>query len=311
MIWLIGAGGMSVDYVKVLAAQEQEFKVIGRSESSATTFEEKTGQKVVVGGVEKYLETSPQKPDAAIVSVGIDQLYNTTMMLLEYGVDKILVEKPGAKKVEEIRMLANLAREKNSKVFIAYNRRFYASVCKLKENLMAEGGITSFNFEFTEWAHVIETLNKPKDELSNWFLANSTHVVDLAFHLGGKPRELSSYVGGELEWHPSGAVFSGAGISVHGALFNYMANWSSAGRWSLEFLTKKSRYYLKPMEKIQRQLNGTIKIEPVEIESQLDDEFKPGLYLQTKAFLEGDSENLCHIDEHVESMTFYQKIANY
>lgn len=55
-------------------------------------------------------------------------------------------------------------------------------VCWLLKKIIAEdGGITSFNFEFTEWAHVIEKLDYPREVFENWFFVNSTHVVDLAF----------------------------------------------------------------------------------------------------------------------------------
>ena len=41
-------------------------------------------------------------------------------------------------------------------------------------------------FEFTEWSHNIRLkLNQQVKE--SWFLANSTHVVDLVFHLIGLP----------------------------------------------------------------------------------------------------------------------------
>jgi glutamyl-tRNA reductase len=68
MIWLIGAGGMSVDYVKVLKAQNQEFSVIGRSEKSALNFEEKTGEVVIVGGLDSFLQEKPELPDSAMLA---------------------------------------------------------------------------------------------------------------------------------------------------------------------------------------------------------------------------------------------------
>ena len=127
----------------------------------------------------------------------------------------------------------------NAKVFIAYNRRFYRAVSEAKRLIEGDGGVTSFNFEFTEWSHEIERLSKAPGVKEKWFLGNSTHVVDLAFFLGGKPSEISCYTQGGTDWHPTASLFSGAGVSEHGALFSYNANWESAGRWGVEVLTKK------------------------------------------------------------------------
>ena len=79
--------------------------------------------------------------------------------------------------------------------------------------------------------------------LEEWFLQNSSHVIDLAFFIGGHPTDLKSFVSAGASWHPSGTVFSGAGVTSSNALFSYNANWDSAGRWWVEFLTKENRYY--------------------------------------------------------------------
>jgi prephenate dehydrogenase len=48
-IWLIGAGAMAQDYIKVLNDLDVNLTVIGISENSAKLCEEKTSQKVIVG----------------------------------------------------------------------------------------------------------------------------------------------------------------------------------------------------------------------------------------------------------------------
>ena len=42
-----------------------------------------------------------------------------------------------------------------------------------KEIIAEDNGVTSFNFEFTEWSHEIEKLEKAPGVKENWFLANS------------------------------------------------------------------------------------------------------------------------------------------
>ena len=110
----------------------------------------------------------------------------------------------------------------------------------------------------------------------NWFMVNSTHVVDMAFLLGGFPKELESYTAGDCDWHPDSAVFAGSGVSEYGALFSYQANWLAPGRWSVEILTLNNRLVFRPLEKLQVQKPKSVAIEFVDIDDQLDVEFKPG-----------------------------------
>jgi predicted dehydrogenase len=114
------------------------------------------------------------------VSVGVEKLYEATKQLLQYGVKNILVEKPGAMIQNEFDKLTILAKAKNANVLIAYNRRFFVSILKAQEIIKNDGGVTSFNFEFTEWAHEIEILVKTDVMMEKWFLANSTHAVGVA-----------------------------------------------------------------------------------------------------------------------------------
>ena len=198
-IWLIGAGQMAIDYHKVLNDLEVPFTVVGRSESSAKLFSEKTGVKPFIGGLDNFLKTNPEKCTHAIVAVGVETLADITTVLLKYNISNILVEKPAGLNKKKIGSVAKLTKKKNANVYVAYNRRFYASVLKAKEIIEADRGVTSFNFEFTEWAHKIETLKTTEGIKKKWFLANSTHVIDLAFYLGGKPKEISSFMSGGLD----------------------------------------------------------------------------------------------------------------
>jgi predicted dehydrogenase len=221
-----------------------------------------------------------------------------------------LVEKPGGMNLNEIEKLNTLANEKNANVLVAYNRRFYASTLKAIKIIEEDGGVSSFQFEFTEWAHVIEPLKTPIPIKNKWFLANSSHVVDLAFYLGGKPKEISCYKSGNLSWHNT-SKFSGAGITNDEAVFSYHANWAAPGRWSLEILTNKHRLYFKPMETLQVQKLGTVNILPVDINDSLDKAFKPGLFLQTKSFLNNEFNNFCKINDQLDAMKYYNQMSGY
>lgn len=310
-LWLIGAGPMAVEYAKVLNNLEVSYLTIGRSMNNALSFKEKTGCEVISGGLSNFLDQKPGIPEYAIVATGVEALAETGMELIQAGVKNILCEKPGGINSMEIDKLSDYAKEKKANVLLAYNRRFYSSVEKALEIIQQDGGVSSFHFEFTEWSHVIEPLVKGKGVKENWFLANSTHVADLAFFLGGKPKEIKCFTSGSLRWHPSASVFAGAGVSESGALFSYQANWDAPGRWAVEILTKNHRLYLKPLEKLQIQKKGSVQLEFVDIDDRLDIEFKPGLYRQTKEFLAGNKNKFMNIQGQSAYMNIYNKIANY
>lgn len=305
-IVLVGAGYMATEYVKVLTAMQKDFVVVGRGEKSAKDCETKTGCVVHRGGIENYLKKLDGCPQSAIVAVSLAYLKCTAESLIKAGVRKILLEKPGGMNLKEISELDTLAKETKTDIYVAYNRRFYASVEKARKIIKEDGGVSSFNFEFTEWSHIIESANKPISELENWFLANSTHVVDLAFFLGGEPKELSSYVCGQMSWYSKASAFAGSGVTNDGAVFSYKANWKSAGRWSIEILTEKHKLLFEPLEQLKIQNRGEIKIEQVQIDDKIDLDFKAGLYKQVEAFISGDSAKMIDIHKQKKHIEIYQ-----
>lgn len=310
-VWLVGAGGMAVDYAKVLTALEAQTIVIGRGDRSAESFREKTGITVAVGGLEAFFATNPELPHCAIISVGVEGLADATLRLLAFGVRRILVEKPGALSSAEIAELGRVAAQKAADVLIAYNRRLYASTLRAKQIIEEDGGVKSMHFEFTEWSHVIGDLNKAEGVKPAWLLANSTHVIDLAFHLGGTPVNWHAYTAGGLDWHPASAVFAGAGQTDRGVLFSYQANWDAPGRWGVEIITAQHRLIFRPMESLQVMRKGAIAIEPIAIDDALDKMFKPGLYEQVRRFIAGDFQGLCTLDEQIDKWHLYNRIAGY
>ena len=184
--------------------------------------------------------------------------------------------------------------KKKTDVLVAYNRRFYNSVLHMKDFIKQDGGVSSMTFEFTEWIHKVKPLQRPSRVREHWLIANS-HVIDLAFHLCGKPKNWQCWQNGSFEWHSASARFCGAGITNKGIMFSYLSDWQSAGSWCLELMTAKRRYILKPLEKLQAIKLGNNLIENIELKDQMDIEFKSGLFLQTKKFLEKDSSLFCPI----------------
>ncbi len=301
---------MAQDYAKVLQALDTSFEVIGRGEASAITFDQATGITPRTGGVGVALQQA-SAPETAIVAVGVRQLAKTATALIEAGTRHILLEKPGGVNIEEIRQLHEVATRNDVDVWLAYNRRFYASTLKAEELIADDGGVTSVQFEFTEWSHKIRDLPKAPSVKERWFLGNSTHVVDLVFYLCGVPADWKYWHAGSLNWHPAAARFCGAGVTDRGVMFSYLADWESPGRWGIEILTRKRRLIFRPMEQLQVMHLGSVQIEPMEIESTLDKGFKPGLYRQTRAFLTEEASRFCFLPQQVRYAELYSQMGGY
>lgn len=305
-VLLVGAGNMAIEYAKILNALHVEFTVIGRGEKSAACFEQEIGKKVEIGGLEAVYDRLMIKPTHAIISTTLESLEENALFIVK-KVQYVLIEKPGAVNIQGMKKIVNEAKSYRANVYIAYNRRFYRSVMEAEKLIEHDGGLKSFLFEFTEWSHTIEKLNKTEFQLNHWFIGNSTHVIDTAFFFGGKPIEMSNFVSNPLTWHPKGSLYSGAGITEKGILFSYHANWKSPGSWKLELLTDKNRYIFRPFEKLHVQQLGSLTINEVEIDDEMDIKFKPGLYEQVRAFLYNThlSCRLLSAEEGLEMMGYY------
>ncbi|TGK30927.1 gfo/Idh/MocA family oxidoreductase [Leptospira gomenensis] len=312
-VLLVGTGYMGAEYARVLNALKIPFRAVGRSRTSCDVFFEKTGVQAIVGGLENFLTSDKdQSYSHAIVSSNTEFLGEHSALCLKSGIHKLLVEKPGGITTDDIEKLYSLSSAFNGEIFIAYNRRFYSSVIAAQRMIEDDRGVTSFTFDFTEWPHTIESLSLPILEKRNWVLRNSSHVIDLAFHLCGRPIELIPRSFGGLDWTPK-SIFVGVGVCENHVPFSYHSNWESAGRWGLEIQTKNRKIIFRPLEKLHIQMTKSVSIEEVVCdESGLDRLHKPGLYLQVKHWLEGETVRLCSLREHLDSIhTVYGPIAGF
>jgi len=291
---------MGIEYAKVLKGMRVPFDVVGRSATSADAFEKAIGIKPFIGGLRSFLdEYRVEQGTQAIIATGTEFLLHAIRLLVKSGVKEILIEKPAAVSIEELIENEKELKSLSGNFFVAYNRRFYQSVLTAEKLIQEDGGLKSLFFEFTEWSHSIE--NAPILDIvkSNWYFANSSHVVDTAFFLAGYPKTFYANAHeGQSRWHKQ-MIFSGSGVTTNNVLFSYMANWESAGRWGVELLTNRRKIILRPMEKLTVQERGSLEKKPFYIDDQLDIDYKPGLWNQVEAFLNNDHKRMLTLREHV------------
>jgi predicted dehydrogenase len=302
-VLLVGAGDMAAGYAAVLAALEAPCTVVGRSVAGCERFAAATGLPAVPGGLDAFLaeRATTEVPRQAIVAVDLVELAPVAHRLVAAGVERILLEKPGAMDAAGAAALAARAEQAGCEIRVAYNRRYYASTMRAAEIIEADGGARMVRFELTEWPERVVVPGRDPDVLARWFAVNTSHVVDLAFHLGGAPAELHPIVEGSLPWHPSAASFAGSGRTDTGALFVYSADWDGPGRWGVDVATGQHRLVLCPLEELKVQPRGTVTAEPVDIDDEMDRRFKPGLYRQVEAFVGAGAHRLPTLAQQAET----------
>jgi predicted dehydrogenase len=306
-ILVLGAGPIAVEYSKIVVALGHTPIVVGRGAARCEAFTRETGIAAEPGGFEAFFAKGKPNVEAAIIAVGEAHLGRAARAAMDAGIRRILVEKPGGLDSADIWAVVEKAQATGSDVRVAYNRRFLASTRRAREIIAEDGGVSSFCFEFTEWSHRIEPLEKEAAVKENWFLQNSSHVVDMAFYLAGWPAELSCLVSGKLSWHPH-AAYVGSGKTNVGVPFSYFADWQAPGRWWVDILTRKRRLIFRPLETLAIQPLGSVAINPETLDTEMDTMHKPGFFLQTKAFLV-TPQNLMSIAEQADHLAIYGQIS--
>jgi hypothetical protein len=171
--------------------------------------------------------------------------------------------------------------------------------------------VSSFHFDFTEAIVRIDPSSYDDATNQNWGIANSSHVIDTAFFLGGKPKwmECRQY-GNAIKWHPAGSIFTGMGETEKGIPFTYHAHWGCPGKWNIEIMTPKRKLLFSPMERLHQQVKGGFEKELVRLDYSIDTSFKPGFYLQVQQWIT-KCNNLKKIEDMPGELSILNHIFNY
>lgn len=302
-VLVIGTGPMSLEYVKVLRALGFAVEVKARSLSSASFYEKQNNVRVY----SEWNQIDLSQVREAIVAVPEEALAIETLNLIDLGVKKILVEKPGGLDFDDISRLSSAAVLNQSQVFIAFNRR-HTSISQVVRRLVRASDLQSFEFEFSERSHIIEHLGKPPEVLRNWFFQNSSHVIDLAFYIGGEPSQLTGRTNGGNDWHPAGTKFTGFGTTVSSVPFSYFSDWDAPGGWRMSFRLRGFSVYLDNLENARIVTPGSLSRALSAEKSFFDRNFKPGIYRQVRSFLSTTPQDIPTIDDQLKRLVFYKQI---
>ena len=310
-VLIIGAGYISNQYAHALSEMGiNDVTIVSKNKETSSKICNQYGFKPLFGGYENNLSNLP-KMDLVIVATPIMTLLPAAQYALENGQTNILIEKPGSLYSED---LISLSRKfPNANIQVAYNRLQYPNLHLLKDICKNEGGITSCTFTFTEWLDRIDLTKYPSSTLKRWGIANSLHVISMAFELIGFPKTFTPYQFGSLDWHPSGSVFVGSGISEKNIPFSYHADWNSSGRWGIEIMTSENAYRLIPLEELHVCKKNSTVWEKVQFQIACPN-VKQGLVEQLYLMLDEKTifnDNLVSLEKAVKFNKICEKIFGY
>lgn len=310
-VLIIGAGNIVNHYAFALSEMGiKNVTIISKNEKSSLKICNQYGFTPLFGGYENTLSNLP-KMDLVIIATPVPILLPAAQYALENNQTNILIEKPGSLYYKELISLSK--KFPNTNIKIAYNRLQYPNFHLLKKLSSNEGGITSCTFTFTEWIDKIDYAKFSPSLLERWGLTNSLHVISMAFELIGLPKILTPYQLGSLDWHPSGSIFVGSGISEKNIPFSYHADWNSSGRWGIEIMTNQNSYRLIPLEELYVCKKNSTTWEKVQFQTTYPNS-KQGLAEQLCLMLDADNtyhNNLVSLEKSIQFNKVCEQIFGY
>jgi hypothetical protein len=315
---IIGTGYMAFEYIKSILKLDISCTIIGNTKNTCDKLKQKIKDElnkeinIIKGGIENIVIINEYTH--AIIATPIELLEEHLLILLKYGIKNILIEKPGGLDFKNLNNICNDYSNRN--IFVAYNRRFYKTIQKALEIINQDDGVLSFTINITELIHLIDESKYNKKVLDKWVYSMTSHILDLAFYLGGIPNDITCHSNNKLKWHDSSAVFSGCGKTINNALFSYHGNWMSAGRWKIELYTKNHLILLCPLEELHIQKKGELHFNKIDCtNNEISNNIKEGVFEMVNEFMyikNNINNKLITLKKHCyNTLHFYKKIANY
>jgi predicted dehydrogenase len=308
-VLVVGAGYMAQEYIKYLKFLKKKITLIGKTKEKVNSLKLKFNLSSTYSGGLKNKNLSGKDFKYAIVAVNEKFAAKVIKLLIQNRVKNILIEKPGAKNINELINLNKLSKKNKCNIYLAYNRRFYESIEEVNKIIKKDKGILSADFSFTEWTKKISKAGFEKYLKKNWFYFNSLHLIDLIFFLIGKPKKINSnsyFFTKEFKNN----IFTGNGISTKNIPFSYHSNWISSGSWMINLYTKKRKIILSPLEEIKFQEINKLKIKKHFFKKRYDIKFKAGLGLMIDVFFTKKS-NLLKLNDYLRNFKYYSRICGF
>lgn len=182
-IGLIGLGVMGRNHLRVLSmlkGVQIAFLADLNQELSSHL-----GQLYGVPGISN-IRTSLHNVDAVVICTPTVNHAQTFLLAVEHGIRNLFVEKPLAATLDDVELIANMARKLNLNVQVGFIERFNPAVQRLKQVLDASGRVINVDFERT---------NKLSSRITDVDVVTDLmiHDIDLALHINGPAQSVVAH----------------------------------------------------------------------------------------------------------------------
>ena len=275
---VIGAGNIARMHLDVIKAS-RGMDVIGltsRTPRRAKELAQDYGIQSVFNTLEELVKAC--QPDALLVLVSSDQMYQVGRCALDYGIP-IFFEKPPALSLAETVDLVEIAKKNNVKTMVGFNRRYYSIFRNGLELIKEHGRLLGVAIEGHErfWKLSGSLSDIVRDR---WIYVNNIHTIDLLRFFGGEIKHIQSVANSYIE--KRGDQFVSAIEFETGTLGSFLSHWYSPGGWSVRLFGEGITAEFKPLEKGFWLDKNFVRHDFVS--DDWDIEFKPGFYQQMQAF---------------------------
>jgi predicted dehydrogenase len=304
---IIGAGSMAREHIR--AFQDiPSVRVAGihsRTRPRAEALAAEFGVPVVSDSVDALYDSTK----ADLVVVAVPELSTRDVMLACFEHPwTVLVEKPAGYDLVDAITIADAARAKGRKAYLAVNRRFLSSTRAVLGELSAADGQRFIQIQDQQDQAAALAAGQPAEVVRNWMYANSIHVVDL-FRFFGRGEVTKVDVVRPYDAATPGIVLAYLEFAS-GDCGIYEGVWNGPGPWAAAITTPGKRFEIRPLEQASVQKRGErvlAKIDP----HAWDTTFKPGFRLQAQAAVDaaqGRATDLPTLDDGLVSMRLIQQI---
>ena len=244
---------------------------------------------------------SQTRPDLVVVTVNVQAVKEVLLASFIYPWS-ILVEKPFGLNLEEALVLANLARTRKQKTYVALNRRFYSSTRAALKDIEQAAGRRLIRIQDQQNQVAALKAGHPEKVVKNWIFANSIHLIDYFLQLGrGKITSVAPIttdrIGlGEPVFVVSKVEFDSGDVGL------YEGIWNGPGPWAVTVAVENGAYWeLRPLEhaRVQRFPPSEIVSIPVH---EWDLKFKAGLRLQADEAVQAALGNPSQLVDFTEAL---------
>jgi predicted dehydrogenase len=276
---VVGVGPISVEHIKVVEAicGMRVTGITSRRFNKALEFTKKINSEIRVYETVKDL-VSRGRVDGLLILVSCPEMYSVVKECCRFGIP-IFLEKPPGLSLRETEDLAKEADKYSVKNMVGFNRRFYSIFRKGVEIIKSHGDIRGVMIEGHErfWKVIPQVDQRLRE---NWLFANSTHTIDLIRFFGGNVERFFPLSRGRHEKY--GDQFQASFEFDSGAIGSYVSHWYSPGGWSVRLFGDGVTVEYKPLE-VGKWVDSDFQEHEILPDKQ-DSEFKPGFFLQMKAY---------------------------